>query len=308
MILNFDQLLDAAIRVRAKNVAGIFPNNAETISAVIKAQEAGLAHFVLVGDETGIREKLKETGKNTDGFDIVDKPRVGEALQWAIELVRNGRADVLMKGGVDTSTMMKAVLKEDAGLRTGRLLSDIFIFEYPERVDNKLIMITDGGITPAPDLKNKIELVNNAVEVAHALGNPKPKVAILSATEMVSPNLPSTIDAAILSKMNERGQIKGCVVDGPLALDNAISTEAAGEKHIDSPVAGKAEILVAPNIESANSLAKSTTFFAGLRLAHVIVGAKVPILIPSRADKSDAKLLSVALGVVMSAFYEDTGK
>ena len=165
-------------------------------------------------------------------------------------------------------------------------------------------MITDGGMTLAPDLKNKVELINNAVEVAHALGNTQPKVAVLSATEFVVPSLQSTLDASALSKMNERGQIKGCIVDGPFALDNAISEEAAEEKQLTSPVAGHAEILVAANIESANSLAKSTTYFASLRLAHVIVGGVVPVLIPSRADKSDAKLLSIALGIVMSKYYE----
>jgi phosphate butyryltransferase len=158
-------------------------------------------------------------------------------------------------------------------------------------------------MTMAPDLKNKVELIVNAVEVAHALGNPNPKVAVLSATEMVLPNLQSTLDAAALSKMNERGQIKGCIVDGPFGLDNAVSVEAAEEKRIKSPVAGRAEILIAANIESANSLAKSTTYFAGLRLAHVIVGGRVPVLIPSRADKSDAKLYSIALGVLMSEHH-----
>ncbi len=206
-----------------------------------------------------------------------------------------------MKGSIDTGTMMKAVLEEGSGLRTGRLLSDIFVLEYPPREMSKFIMITDGGMTLAPDLKNKVELIRNAVEVAHALGNPMPKVAVLSATEFVVPNLQSTLDAAALSKMNERGQITGCVVDGPFALDNAISNDAAAEKRIKSEVAGRAEILVAANIESANSLAKSTTYFAGLRLAHVIVGARVPVLIPSRADKTDAKLLSIALGMIMAA-------
>jgi phosphotransacetylase len=165
-------------------------------------------------------------------------------------------------------------------------------------------MITDGGLNPAPDLKDKIDIVHNAVSVAHALGNAIPRVAILSATELVSTSIPSTIDAATLAKMNDRGQIKGCIVDGPLGLDNAISSIAAAEKKIRSEVAGRADILVAPTIEAANVLAKSTTYFAGWRLAHVIVGGKVPILIPSRADKSDAKLLSIALGMVMSDYLE----
>ncbi len=235
-------------------------------------------------------------------IDIVTTPEPRGALKAAIEAAAAGKADILMKGGVDTGTMMKAVLDEKSGLRTGRLLSDIFVLEYPPRTENKFVMITDGGMTLAPDLKNKVELIANAVEVAHALGNSLPKVAVLSATEFVVPNLQSTLDAAALSKMNDRGQIPGCVVDGPFALDNAISVDAAGEKKIISEVAGRAEILVAANIESANSLAKSTTYFAGLRLAHVIVGGRVPILISSRADKSDAKLLSMALGLVMCEY------
>lgn len=307
MIENFDQLLDATLHIQGKTVVVIFPNNLETISAITKAQQMGLARFVMVGDWNVISRKFDEAGEDAGDIDFVSQPYVDDALRVAIGLVKDGHGDILMKGGVDTSTMMKAVLREDGGLRSNRLLSDIFILEFPQRVDNRFVMITDGGMTLAPDLRDKVELINNAVEVAHALGNPKPKVAILSATELVLPNLQSTLDAAALSKMNERGQIKGCVVDGPFALDNAISAEAAEEKRINSPVAGRAEILIAANIESANSLAKSTTFFAGLRLAHVIVGGRVPILIPSRADKSDAKLLSIALGVLMSDYYRKLG-
>jgi phosphate acetyltransferase/phosphate butyryltransferase len=160
-------------------------------------------------------------------------------------------------------------------------------------------MITDGGVVTTPDLKTKRELIINAVEVAHALGNPMPKVAVLSATEFVNPNLQSTVDAAVLSKMCERGQITGCIVDGPLALDNALSPEAAAEKKLTSPVAGQADILVAHTIEVANSLAKGATYFAGLMLAHVIVGARVPVIISSRADKSEARVVSVGMGMLM---------
>jgi phosphate butyryltransferase len=304
MVQNFEELIAVASRIQRKQVVVIFPNNDETFNAVQGALDKKLARFILVGDETIICEKFlsKYPGIEED-VQVVPRATLQDALRAGIELVREGKGDILMKGGIDTSTMMKAVLREDAGIRTERLLSDIFILEYPERPENKFIMITDGGMTLAPDLKNKMELINNAVEVAHALGNLNPKVAVLSATEFVIPSLPSTLDAAALSKMNERGQITGCIVDGPFGLDNAISPDAANEKRINSPVAGKAEILVAANIESANSLAKSTTYFAGLRLAHVIVGGKVPILIPSRADKSDAKLLSIALGVIMSEFY-----
>jgi phosphate butyryltransferase len=303
MIQNFEQLLAEAGKHKGKRVVVVYPNNVETLSAVLDACQHALAQFYLVGDEDIVKRKMTEIGETRMPFTIIHQPTMADALNASIQLVKEGKCDVLMKGGVDTSTMMKAVLHDDAGIKTGRLLSDIFILEFPQRLDNKFVMITDGGMTLAPDLKNKVELINNAVEVAHALGNPNPKVAVLSATEFVVPSLQSTLDAAALSKMNDRGQIKGCVVDGPFALDNAISAEAAGEKAIASPVAGHAEILIAANIESANSLAKSTTYFAGLRLAHVIVGGRVPILIPSRADKSDAKLFSIALGILMSEFY-----
>lgn len=300
---NFDELLARAVGLSPKTVAVVYPNNAETFSAVIEASTVMRTNFLLFGDERMTADGLSSLPEDAKGrIKIVPCGSVAETLALAIDSVRKGQAHILLKGGVDTATLMKAVLSEESGLRSGRLLSDVFVLEYPGRSGNKLIMITDGGMTLAPDLKNKIELIKNAVDVAHALGNPNPRVAILSATEFVMPDLQSTIDAAALSKMNERGQIKGCVVDGPLALDNALSMKAAEEKRIKSEVAGRAEILVAPNIESANSLAKSTTYFANLRLAHVIVGAKVPILIPSRADKSDAKLLSVALGSVVMEY------
>lgn len=303
MVRNFEELMQKALQIGGKNVVVIYPNNEETFAALCQVLDRKLANLTLVGDPEAISAGMNGRVSSADGVEIVPAASATEALRQAIEILRTGKGDILMKGGIDTSSMMKAVLHEDAGMRTGRLLSDIFILEFPQRKDNKFIMVTDGGMTLAPDLKNKMELIVNAVEVAHALDNPNPKVAVLSATEFVLPNLPSTLDAAALSKMNERGQIKGCVVDGPFALDNAISEDAAAEKGINSPVAGHAEILIAANIESANSLAKSTTFFAGLRLAHVIVGGKVPVLIPSRADKCDAKLFSVALGVIMTDYY-----
>jgi phosphate butyryltransferase len=302
MITSFDQLLIHAASLPARRVAVVSPSNAETFESIRDAAAALHVSFLLTGDRMIIDKGLAEAGADLGRIVVFHHADTRGALKAAIDAAAAGEADILMKGGVDTGTMMKAVLADNNGLRTGRLLSDIFVLEYPPRTGNKFIMITDGGMTLAPDLKNKVELIVNAVEVAHALGNAEPKVAVLSATEFVVPNLQSTLDAAALSKMNDRGQIRGCVVDGPFALDNAISADAAAEKSIKSEVAGRAEILVAANIESANSLAKSTTYFAGLRLAHVIVGGKVPILIPSRADKSDAKLLSMALGVIMSEY------
>ncbi|MGA9119744.1 MAG: bifunctional enoyl-CoA hydratase/phosphate acetyltransferase [Bacteroidota bacterium] len=300
MIQTFEQLLKFAAGLPPKRVAVINPSNEETFDSIVEAQKALRATFLLTGDTEAIEAGLAKAHGDASTVSIRQCRDMQTALKTAINAVREREADILMKGGVDTSTMMRAVLDERDGLRTGRLLSDIFLLEFPHRQENRFVMITDGGMTLAPDLKNKVELINNAVEVAHALGNALPKVAILSATEFVLPNLQSTLDAAALAKMNDRGQITGCIVDGPFALDNAISDDAAAEKRIKSEVAGRAEILIAANIESANSLAKSTTYFAGLRLAHVVVGGRAPILIPSRADKSDAKLLSIALGMIMS--------
>ena len=299
MIGSFDTLLARAAAAAPRRIAVVSPANAETFESIRDASSALRVTFLLTGDRAVIEKGLAAAGADPARITILHCADARAALAAAVGAAAAGGADILMKGGVDTATLMRAVLDEKTGLRTGRLLSDVFILEYPPRGENRFIMITDGGITPAPDLKNKVEIIVNAVEVAHALGNARPRVAVLSATEFVVPGLPSTIDAAALSKMNERGQIGGCVVDGPLALDNAIAPNAASEKKIASEVAGRADILVAANIEAANSLAKSTTYFAGLRLAHVIIGGKVPILIPSRADKSDAKLLSMALGVLM---------
>lgn len=300
VIHSFDELLHAAASLSPKRILVVNPGNAETFQALADVGKRLPTSLVLAGDPEVIGEGLAQAGADLSNVEIVEAATASRALDLAVSIARDNRADVLMKGSVDTATLMRAVLQETAGLRTGRLLSDIFIFEFPRRKENKLIMITDGGITLVQDLKAKADLIRNAVFVAHALGNPEPKVAVLAATEFVQPALASTVDAAALSKMNERGQIRGCLVDGPLALDNAVSPEAAAEKGIRSRVAGHADILLAPSIESANALAKSTTYFAGFRLAHVVVGSKIPILIPSRADTSDAKLLSIALGMLMS--------
>jgi len=276
------------------------PSNAETFQAVADAQKKLPTAFVLVGDRLAIERGLEAEGIDVSKSTVVHAETVPEALKRSMALAHDSKADVLMKGSIDTSTLMRAVLQESSGLRTGRLLSDVFIFEFPKRAHNKLLMITDGGLNITLDLKGKADLIRNAVRVAHAFGNAEPKVAVLSATEFVIENLQSTVDAAALTQMNERGEITGCLVHGPLALDNAVSIEAAEEKGIRSKVAGRADILLAPSIEAANLLAKSTTYFAALRLAHVIEGSRIPILIPSRADKSDAKLLSIAAGMLMS--------
>ncbi len=296
-IHNFEELLEAASRIQARRALVVWPANEETFAAIAEARRRLGLRFILAGDRRIIEASLPADA----GTEIADHASVDEALAGAVELLAKGEAGILMKGTVDTATLIKAALRPESGLRTGRLLSDVFLFEYAPREGNKLVMITDGGLNIAPDLEAKVQLIQNAAAVAHALGNANPKVAVLAAAEFVQTNMPATLDAAALSKMNERGQIRGCVVDGPLALDNALAAHAAREKRIGSTVAGAAEILVCPNIECANALAKSTTYIGHARLAHVIVGARIPILIPSRSDSSDAKLLSLALGAIMSA-------
>ena len=295
MITTFAELRSAALLNSGRRVIIVAPHGQEILAAAREAESFLGVQCVLVGD----RKKIAAEPATAE-MKIHEASSPQEALTISLALINEGKGDILMKGSVDTSTLMKAVLEETAGLRTGRVLSDVVALEYGEGAEQRLVMITDGGVVTTPDLKTKRDLILNAVEVAHALGIDLPKVAVLSATEFVNPALPSTLDAAALSKMCERGQIPGCLVDGPLALDNALSPEAAEEKGLRSPVAGHADILVGHSIEVSNSLAKGATYFAGLMLAHVIVGAKVPILISSRTDKSEARLLSMAMGVLMS--------
>jgi phosphate butyryltransferase len=299
LITTFDALINEAGKVPSRRIAVANPANAETFEAIHTALERFPVGFILTGDETALRSGINSSSIDPARVVIVHAPGP-EAVPAAVTSVAKGEAGVLMKGSVDTATLMKAVLREGSPLRTGNTLSDVFLFEYPDPAGTRLVMITDGGLNLAPDLKIKIDLIRNAVAVGHALGMAQPRVAVLSASEFVNPNLPSSVDAALLAKMSERGQITGCTVDGPLALDNAISPEAAGEKRIASGVAGRADILLAPSIEAANLLAKGTTYFAGYPLGHVIVGAAAPILIPSRADRRAAKVNSIALGLLMA--------
>ena len=301
MIRTFDELLK---RVQALGVRIVAIANAQdeaAIAAFAEAKKLGIVEGKLFGEKPVIEQLLEKIAPELIGaVEIVHTPNDAVAVEEAVKAVRNHQADILLKGRVKTSDLLRAALDPEIGLRTGRLLSDAFVFENPHRPDNKLTIITDGGVTLKPDLQQKVQIIENAVRVAHFLGNPLPKVAVLSAVETVIPNLPSTMDAAILTQMNRRGQIKGCIVDGPLALDNAVSPKALQIKKIDSPLGGDADILVAPDIEAANMLAKSTTYWCGYRLGHVIMGARAPILIPSRADEPDAKLLSIALGCIVS--------
>jgi phosphate butyryltransferase len=272
--------------------------DAEVMQAVENARSMGLIDGILVGDGERINDVASACGINLSNYDVIDIKENQEAARAAVELVSSGRADFLMKGILATADLLRAVLDKEVGLRTGNLLSHVMVYSVPSY--HKLLFLTDGGMVTYPDLQQKVQIVQNAVRAAKALDISPVNVAPLCAVEVVNPDMQPTIDAAVLAKMSQRGQIKDCVIDGPLALDNAISLEAAKHKGITSPVAGEADVLLVPNIESGNLLGKSLTYFAGAKSAGVIMGAKCPVVLVSRSDTSESKLYSIALGSVVA--------
>lgn len=295
MLKSLLDLLDIA-RGKGMRLAVAAAEDAHVLEAVEDARKREIIEGVLVGSRPAIEKIAKDLGIDLSNYEIYDIPNAVDAAYKAVDLVREGKCDFLMKGYLQTAELARAVLDKERGLRTGRVLSMVSLFElssYP-----RVFCITDPGITIAPELEQKVDIINNAVDVMHKLGYENPKVAIVSAVEVVNPKIPATVDAAILAKMNQRGQIKGCIVDGPFALDNAVSEEAAKHKKIESPVAGKADIIVLPDIDAGNVLYKALIFIAGARTASVVMGAKVPIVLTSRADSAEAKLLSIALAAV----------
>ncbi len=299
-----DDLVAAAREVGPVPVAIAAPEEREVLLAVRDAVQAGIAVPFLVGDGRRI-----EAVASKEGIDLRDlkaemvevSPEDGgapEAARRAVGLVRQGQARLLMKGKMETADLLKAVLDRDAGLRAGRLLSHVALIEMPG-VD-RLMYITDGGVVLFPTLQQKLEIAKNAVAVAHALGLAEPRIAVLAPAELVNPEIPATVDAAALSKMADRGQITGALVDGPFGLDNAVSVAAAETKGIRGEVAGRADILLVPSVEAGNLMAKVMTFMAGGQMAGIVVGAGAPIVITSRADPHRGKLLSIALGVILA--------
>ena len=258
MSRNFDELLSKVREVKTKKVAVAVAQDEPVLEAVKSAKEQGIADAILVGDETKIQEVADNIGLDLSDYEIIHEIDDKKAALMAVELVSSGKADMVMKGLVDTATFLRSVLNKEVGLRTGKLMSHVAVFEI-EGID-RLIYLTDAAFNTYPDLKAKKQIIENAVSVAHACGLEIPKVAPICAVEVVNPDMPATLDASLLSKMNDRGQIKGCIVDGPLALDNAISEEAAHHKGITGPVAGKADVLVLPNIETANVMYKCLTY------------------------------------------------
>jgi phosphate butyryltransferase len=295
---DLDAVLAAAKRRGPVPVVVACGHDPAALAAIAVAEEQGLARGLLVGDPGLIGPAIDALPSRLKESEIVDAPDEEAAVRKAVDLVRAGQGRVLLKGKTQTGTLMHAVLDREGGLRTGKLLSDAFVFECPCKDGKRLVCITDGGINLTPDLAAKKQILENAVTLYHSLGYARPRVAVLSAVETVLPGHGPSQDAQALTRMAHAGQIADCEVEGPLSLDLAISPEAAAKKGHGGEVAGRADILLCPEIVSANLLAKSTTYFANFRLAHVIMGASAPVLIPSRSDTPEAKLLSVALGIL----------
>jgi phosphotransacetylase len=272
------------------------PCDESSLRGAVEAAEAGIIVPILTGPAGKIRATAETAGLNIAPYEIVDAPHSHGAAEEAVFLVRTGRAELLMKGSLHTDELMSEVMKRDTGLRTSRRVSHAFIMDVPTYP--KPLVITDAAINIQPTLEDKVDIIQNAIDLARALGIENPRVAILSAVETVNPKIPSTIEAAALCKMADRGQITGGVLDGPLALDNAISEEAARIKGIDSPVAGHADILVVPNLEAGNMLAKNLSFMANADAAGLVLGARVPIILTSRADSVMTRMASCAVAAL----------
>jgi phosphate butyryltransferase len=296
-IRNFAQLIEAALERGPKRVAIVGGGQRQTLRAVRMAHGLGLAECILIDDLERIQATADIEGIDVTGLEMVEESNMVEAAYEATAMIHAGDADLLMNGRALPVELMQAALDREKGLRIGKLMSEVTVFEIPDF--DRLIFISDAGVVVAPNLIQKIQIVQNAIDVARELGVEEPKVAILASTEMVNPEMPANMDAANLSKMAERGQIRGGMVDGPLALDNAISVKAAQMKGIESRVAGQADILITPDVESGNILAKALTYFAQGHMAGVVTGAKCPIVMPSRSDPPEQKLMSMALGVYL---------
>ncbi|MEM6711222.1 MAG: bifunctional enoyl-CoA hydratase/phosphate acetyltransferase, partial [Pseudomonadota bacterium] len=302
---NFDAMLDAARALQPMNVAVVAPDDPKSLGGALLARDEGLIVPILVGSKTRIEAAAGELGAGLEGLELIDIEDEPASAGRAVALVHEGRARAVMKGHLHTDGLLKHVVKAEGGLRTGRRISHVFVMDVPGRPYP--ILITDAAINISPDLKTKVDIVQNAIDLALAVGIDVPKVGILSAVETVNPAIPSTLDAAILSKMADRGQIKGGIVDGPLAMDNAVDIGAARTKGITSLVAGHANVLVAPNLEAGNMLAKELSFLAHAEAAGVLVGASVPVILTSRADDDKARLASCALAVLFG-HWQRTGK
>ncbi|MDE1145872.1 MAG: phosphate acetyltransferase [Azospirillaceae bacterium] len=300
----YQRLIAAAHQAGPTLAAVAHPCDLSSLEGAVDAARLGLITPILVGPKDRIQAVAAQSSLDISGLEIVDTAHSVASAQRAVELVREGRAETLMKGSLHTDELMGAVVKSETGLRTARRLSHCFIMDIPGHADP--LIITDAAVNITPTLADKVDIVQNAIDLALILGFGEVRVAILSAVETVNPKIPSTIEAAALCKMADRGQITGAILDGPLALDNAISPEAATIKHLTSPVAGHANVILVPDLEAGNMLAKSLTFLAGADAAGIVLGARVPIILTSRADSVPARLASCAVASLIAQHRRTT--
>jgi phosphate acetyltransferase len=300
----YERLIAATKALPPLATAVAHPCDESSLGGAIDAARRGLIRPILVGPRAKIEAAARKLGADLGGQELVDAPHSHAAAAQAVQLVAQGRAEALMKGSLHTDELMGAVVKRDTGLRTARRISHCFVMDVPAY--SHALVISDAAVNIAPTLEEKVDIVQNAIDLVHAMRFPEARVAILSAIETVTSKIPSTVDAAALCKMADRGQITGGVLDGPLALDNAVSPEAAAIKKIASPVAGRANVLIVPNLEAGNMLAKSLSMLAQADCAGIVLGAKVPIILTSRADSVMARMASCAVAALVAEARRQT--
>jgi phosphotransacetylase len=293
----FHSFIERCQHLPSITTAVVWPMSEVALRGAVEAAQAGLIEPTLIADEAELRVLAARTGLDIKPYVILQADTESRAAELGCIMCRAGNAQAIMKGSLHTDELMRAAMNKDTGLRTNRRISHVFVMDTPAY--DRTLLITDAAINITPELEDKIHIVQNAIDLAHALGIPEPKVALLSAVETVNPKIKSTLDAAALCKMADRGQITGGILDGPLAFDTAVSARAAAIKKLESPVAGQADILVVPDLESGNMLAKQLEYLGGAQMAGVVLGARVPAILTSRADSAETRLTSCAVAMLM---------
>ena len=293
----FHQFLERCKDLPPISTAVVWPQSEVALKGAVEAAAEGLIQPIMIGNEAAMKALAARIGEDISAFSILNADNEGQAAELGVQICRSGNAQAMMKGSLHTDELMKAAMARDTGLRTARRISHVFVMDTPAYP--RTLLITDAAINIAPELEDKVHIVQNAIDLAHALGIPEPKVALLSAVETVNPKIKSTLDAAALCKMADRGQITGGILDGPLAFDTAVSQKAADIKKLVSPVVGQADILVVPDLESGNMLAKQLEYLGGAQMAGIVLGARVPTILTSRADSAETRLTSCAVAVLL---------
>jgi phosphate acetyltransferase len=293
----FQKFIERCKNLPALSTAVVWPLSDVALRGAVEAAIEGLIEPTLIGDETAIKELAARIGLDISAYPIVNADSERKAAEIGVAMCRGGSSQALMKGSLHTDELMKVAMKSDTGLRTNRRISHVFVMDTPAYP--RTVLITDAAINIVPELEDKVDIIQNAIDLAHALGIPEPKVALLSAIETVNPKIKSTLDAAALCKMADRGQITGGILDGPLAFDTAVSAKASEIKGLVSPVTGQADILVVPDLESGNMLAKQLEYLGGAQMAGIVLGARVPAILTSRADSAETRLTSCAVAVLL---------